>query len=528
VNRPLSFSLGIGLTLLLIGSAPTHPLRACTLWGAAGAEAHGGTIVSKNRDWKPDHQQVLKLHRDGKGYAYFGLYAEGNDAPGLKQGINEKGLSVGTASASAIPKSTRTAQRGPGGLAGTLLAGYATCDEVLAHKDKLFSNRRPVFVMISDRQKILMVEVGLKERYAVKVVESGTVVHANHYLEESMQEFNIRAGAGSAARARRIQHLLATTPGPYDAARFADMSRDHHAGPDNSLWRTGANGCTLSSWIVETPAQGPPGLRVLLANPGQPEEVRHFVLDEAFWTQPHDSPAFRATTCEGVYPRHLQGICTNDRDAIYWSWTDALVKTDLRGKVLRRVAVANHHGDLCFHGGNIYVAVNLGEFNRPAGQADSWVFVYDASTLAEVARHPVPELVHGAGGIACREGKFIVVGGLPEGADANLVYEYDASFGFQKRHVLAGGYTLMGVQTAAFANGAWWFACYGDPRVLLRADPGLRVTGRYEFDAALGIAALADGRFLIGRNTKTAGKGYEGRVVLARPDAQKGLVLQER
>jgi len=522
----LSFPLGIGLALFLSGPAPVHTLRACTLWGAAGADAGGGTIVSKNRDWKPDHQQVLKLHRDGKGYAYFGLYAEGNNAPGLKQGINEKGLSVATASASAISKSTRTAQRGRSGLANTVLAGYATCDEVLAHKDRLFSNRRPVLAMISDRQKILLVEIGLEGRYAVNVVESGTAFHANHYLDETMQEFNIRVGTGSATRARRIKHLLATTPGPYDVVRFAEMSRDHHDGPDNSLWRTGTNGCTLSSWIIETPALGPPRLRVLLANPGQPEELRQLVLDETFWARPPASSAFQATACEGVFPRHLQGICTNDRDAIYWSWTDALVKTDLRGKVSRQIKVANHHGDLCFHDAKVYVAVNLGEFNCPAGKADSWVFVYDADTLAETARHPVPELVHGAGGIASHDGKFIIVGGLPEGADANLVYEYDARFAFQKRHALAGGYTLMGIQTAAFANGAWWFGCYGEPRVLLRADPSLRLTGRYEFDAALGVAPLADGRFLIGRNSKSAGKGYEGRVVLARLDAQRGFVLQ--
>ena len=37
--------------------------------------------------------------------------------------------------------------------------------------------------------------------------------------------------------------------------------------------------------------------------------------------------AFHATTCEGIYPRHLQGICTNDKDALYWCWTDFLVKT---------------------------------------------------------------------------------------------------------------------------------------------------------------------------------------------------------
>jgi hypothetical protein len=27
---------------------------------------------------------------------------------------------------------------------------------------------------------------------------------------------------------------------------------------------------------------------------------------------------FQAVTCEGAYPHHLQGVCTDDRDSIFW------------------------------------------------------------------------------------------------------------------------------------------------------------------------------------------------------------------
>ena len=74
-----------------------------------------------------------------------------------------------------------------------------------------------------------------------------------------------------------------------------------------------------------------------------------------------DEATFRSTNCEGTYPHHLQGICTNEQDAIYWSFTTTLVKTDTQGKILAKTPVANHHGDLCFHDGKVYVAVNLGE-----------------------------------------------------------------------------------------------------------------------------------------------------------------------
>ena len=237
--------------------------------------------------------------------------------------------------------------------------------------------------------------------------------------------------------------------------------------------------------------------------------------------------SFAATTCEGSYPRHVQGVCTNGKDAIYWCWTDALVKTDAQGRILKQVPVANHHGDLCFHNGRVYVATNLGKFNRPAGEADSWVYVYDGDTLTELAKHRVPELVHGAGGMAYHDGKFIIVGGLPPGVNENYLYEFDESFQFQKRHVLASGYTLMGIQTVAYADGAWWFGCYGKPAVLLRADEKFQFTGKWEFNASVGIVPLDRGRFLIGQNTVVKGKGNQAKVVIAHVDEKAGLVIEK-
>jgi hypothetical protein len=242
--------------------------------------------------------------------------------------------------------------------------------------------------------------------------------------------------------------------------------------------------------------------------------------------------AFHPTACEDAYPRHLQGICTNGEDAIYWCWTDTLVKTDASGHVLKKVPVANHHGDLCFHAGRVYVAVNLGKFNLPAGEADSWVYVYDGDTLAELAKHRVPELVHGAGGMAFHQGKFIIIGGLPPGVTENYAYEYDQSFRFQQRHVIASGYTLMGIQTIAYAEGAWWFGCYGKPAVLLRSDEDFKFTGKWEFNASVGLAPLGGGRFLIAQNTVSKGedgkvKSNQARVVIARADEKAGMAIEK-
>lgn len=234
---------------------------------------------------------------------------------------------------------------------------------------------------------------------------------------------------------------------------------------------------------------------------------------------------FHDVQCEGLYARHLQGICTDDRAAIFWCFTDVLVKTDLAGRVLKRVPVARHHGDLCYADGKVYVAVNLGKFNDPQGLADSWVYVYDPADLRETARHRTPEVFYGAGAIGVRNGRLFVAGGLPPGVEENFVYEYDAGFRFLARHVIPSGYTLMGIQTAAFGNGCWWFGCYGKPRVLLKTDERFQAVERFTLDCSLGITALPDGSFLVARGGTWRPGQCRGIAVVARADAKTGLAL---
>jgi len=287
VKIPIPFVVGARVTGLVVVSllVSAGNLHSCTLWGASGKAASGGTIMSKNRDWAPDHSQELKMRRIVTGYAYFGLYAVGGTEPGLKAGVNEKGLSVITAAAGSIPKSLRDRQPGKQGVISRLLSELASCDEVLAKKEEIFSRARAMFVMIADRKKILVVEVGLDGKYALKTVEDGIAVHTNHFLERSLSEFNVKVGSSSAKRLQRITELMTMSPRPFTTELFVAMSRDQNDGPDNSLWRTGKSSRTLASWIIEIPSHGDPKLRVMLANPGEPERTRDFVLNETFWKE---------------------------------------------------------------------------------------------------------------------------------------------------------------------------------------------------------------------------------------------------
>ena len=163
--------------------------------------------------------------------------------------------------------------------------------------------------------------------------------------------------------------------------------------------------------------------------------------------------------CEGDYGGHLQGVAT-DGESIYWSFTVAVVKTDLAGKILASRKAPSHQGDMCYKDGVVYVAVNLGKFNTET-RGVSQVTAYDAKTLEPLKTIPLPEMPHGAGGMTWKGDKFYIIGGLPLRHEKNYVYEYTSDFKFVKRHDLDTGFTWMGIQTAAHEDDTFYFGIYG-------------------------------------------------------------------
>lgn len=225
--------------------------------------------------------------------------------------------------------------------------------------------------------------------------------------------------------------------------------------------------------------------------------------------------------CKDLYNHHLQGVCRSG-ESVYWSFTTKIVKTDLQGNVLKAVEADNHQGDLCFHNGELLVAVNLGKFNSPAGDANSWVYVFSPDDLSITARHKLPEVIYGAGGITTADEHLFVVGGLPDGIQENYIYEYDEEYNFVKKHTLPSGHTHLGIQTVEFADGQWWFGCYGSPSVLLTATRDFKQVKRHNFDASLGIISVADKLFYVAKGLREKSL-HGGELKLAIPDRETGL-----
>lgn len=252
-------------------------VEACTLWASAGdSVVGGGTIISKNRDWLPDHQQQLRLFTQN-GYRYLTLYADGNKFPGNKAGINEKGFAV----VSASPPSYLDKPENFAGKTGmrTLLSRY---DSVASAIDALEAGKwvcGPEFLVLSDRKEIVCIEFGINGSYdVISRTSSGSVYHTNHYLSQSFIALNQGALANSQSRYNKIKGLLEKKE-KYDVKDFQQYSAD------SVLWRLGATPTstrTMSSWIIRQSPEGEAVLYLKMSNPGKTVKDYEFPLDDLF------------------------------------------------------------------------------------------------------------------------------------------------------------------------------------------------------------------------------------------------------
>lgn len=272
------FALFSCITVLFFLALPT-PASACTLWAAAGDRvAGGGTLIHKNRDWSPDHQQDLRLIIPKSGFRYLSLYTTGNEWIGTKAGVNSQGLVIVTASAPAyldkkinFQGKTNTA---------TLLSRYENVDKALKALEADKWKCGPEFIILADKAEIACIEFGPDGQYTVLSRKSNDVLfHTNHYLSDELTGFNPeKINASSLKRYAKISDLL-------DSKYTLDVETSASFSKDPILWRTGATPTsvrTLSAWTVRHYSDGHSTLHLIMANPGKPEMSYEIPLADAF------------------------------------------------------------------------------------------------------------------------------------------------------------------------------------------------------------------------------------------------------
>ena len=266
------------ITLLLFLSVPTLT-SACTLWAAAGDRvADGGTMIHKNRDWSPNHQQELRLVTPKKGFRYLSLYTTGNEWIGTKAGVNSEGLVIVTASApSYLDKKVNF--QGKTNTA-TLLSRYESVDKALKALEAAEWKCGPEFIIMADKTEIASIEFGMDGQHAVIARQSnGVVFHTNHYLSDELIGLNPeKINVSSLKRYAKINELL-------NSQDILDMDDSDSFSKDPVLWRLGATPTsvrTLSAWTVRHYSDGASTLHLIMANPGNQERSYEISLAEVF------------------------------------------------------------------------------------------------------------------------------------------------------------------------------------------------------------------------------------------------------
>lgn len=246
-------------------------VQACTLFAAQGnVVADGGTLIAKNRDYRPGEQYIRYISKTAKTkYDFYALYGIDpvKNTKIMSSGINEKGLVVVVAKAGAIPRKQLDSMPRKSFVKGTL-ANCASVEEALKS-----SFLGPRFLLLADSKEIAYVEVGADGKTAVKRVKNGTLAHTNHYLEPDFKDLNIKPSESSLERYKRVTELLGISGKLFTMEDFMAITEDRNAGPDNSIWRVGSKpniSQTLSSFVVKLQKDG--NFQLYLKYRPQPED----------------------------------------------------------------------------------------------------------------------------------------------------------------------------------------------------------------------------------------------------------------
>jgi len=254
----------IALFILDFGSVLRRDNSACTLYGAIGrAVEGGGVLVGKTRDLTKQEEQVLLKETSSSRFSYLGIASRKNGR--LTGGINEKRLIIVNASAASIKDRPRKHLH-----VESVLGRAASVAEAL----KIFREEgmgSPIHYLLADQKNLVLLEVYNPERFEIRDISEGVLVHTNHYLLPSMAALNGKIDRSSSVRLDRIQSLMKDPP--FKIGQFISFSRDHLNGPGNlAICRhrppgRKSGGITVSAIVFSLPEGEPPEIWFRLGQP---------------------------------------------------------------------------------------------------------------------------------------------------------------------------------------------------------------------------------------------------------------------
>lgn len=208
---------------------------------------------------------------------------------------------------------------------------------------------------------------------------------------------------------------------------------------------------------------------------------------------------------------HLQDVCFDGGKCLYWAHTRELYKTDLSGRVLKKVDVADHHAGLQVRNGRLFVAVCPMQ-GKTGGQTTPecrlTVGEYDADTLDLVEMHTV-DMNDRAGSLAILDDGTFLVGCLrPRDIAPTQVrfHHLDRNFGLIKSHVLDDVPVMLGIEILKIRGKSVYLNMYGVGKGrkslgfdAIRLGPDLREAARGKLGGSTGL--VFDGDFVwVGRS----------------------------
>jgi hypothetical protein len=147
---------------------------------------------------------------------------------------------------------------------------------------------------------------------------------------------------------------------------------------------------------------------------------------------------------------HMQGIVQYD-SCMFFVFTHLIVKINSNLQVENTYYNKYHLGSPAIYYGLLYIPVEKGGFNNRK-PSDSYVFVFNPDEITIINEIKVDETIHGLGGIAYGDNKFLLIGGNLYNSKTNYIYEYDTSMSFVQGHKIYSGKTDLGFQTITYNN----------------------------------------------------------------------------